>query len=40
MVMKMSINEILNNIGMTKYRLAKLAGTPICKRIFIKHALR
>ena len=24
----MSINEILNNIGMTKYRLAKLAGIP------------
>ena len=26
--MKMNINEILNNIGMTKYRLAKLAGIP------------
>ena len=24
----MSINEILNNIGMTKYRLAKLSGIP------------
>ena len=24
----MSINEILNNIGMTKYRLAKLSGVP------------
>lgn len=24
----MNINEILNNIGMTKYRLAKLAGIP------------
>ena len=24
----MSINEILDNIGMTKYRLAKLAGIP------------
>ena len=26
--MKMSINEILSNIGMTKYRLAKLSGIP------------
>jgi transcriptional regulator with XRE-family HTH domain len=26
--MNMSINEILNNIGMTKYRLAKLSGIP------------
>ena len=24
----MSINEILNNIGMTKYRLAKISGVP------------
>lgn len=24
----MSINEILNNIGMTKYRLAKISGIP------------
>jgi len=24
----MIINEILNNIGMTKYRLAKLSGIP------------
>lgn len=26
--MEMSINEILSNIGMTKYRLAKLSGIP------------
>ncbi len=26
--MKMSINEILDNMGMTKYRLAKLSGIP------------
>ena len=26
--MKMNINEILSNIGMTKYRLAKLSGIP------------
>ena len=27
-VMKMSINEILTENGMTKYRLAKLSGVP------------